>query len=458
MTCNLARPYDKDNLSRSIPVFSRVRPDLLFQKGDTIEIFAFPRSRPLRCLWSLSHNGVEQPLLARQGEICLDQSVRIVVPEENLSPGFYDLRFTIWSTATDKEDGRTSFGYEIDRITMVDSRPDDFGLFWRKIKEELAGTPLAEEEKFIREMEDEEISLYNRKEASLPEIPDPEGRRYRKIKVYKVSFACPGQRRLYGWLTVPCGEGPFPAMLILPGAGNARLPIPAEHARHGFVSLMLQIHSQDVDQDSYSSPEGYLAYLKSGFPASPKDDYYYQVISGCLQAVRYLVSRAEVDKNKLAVVGGSQGGYLAIATAALAPEVKACISALCFYAYFPYRDFVAYLNRVKDPGPKEIIPAFDSANPRDRHMGYFDAANLATLVQVPTLMLGCLADIPSPATTVYAVYRRLKGEKKIIWSAGTNHDLVLAFEQMAWRWLENLFQLEKKEAFTLLERIKKGEE
>ncbi|MCM8768193.1 MAG: hypothetical protein NC911_00685, partial [Candidatus Omnitrophica bacterium] len=242
MTGNIARPYDPNNLTRSIPIFSRVRPDLLFENGDLIEIFAFPKSRPVRCSWSLSHNMVEQPLASQSGEICLDQSVRFLIPEEILRPGFYDLRFTIWSTAKDKEEGRTTFGYEIDKITLVDSRPSDFAFFWAKGREEVASGPLEAEEKFIQEMEDEEISRYNRQEASLPEIPDPEGRRYKKIKVYKVSFQSPGERRLYAWLTVPVGEGPFPAMLVLPGAGNNRLPIPAEQARHGFVSLMLQIH------------------------------------------------------------------------------------------------------------------------------------------------------------------------------------------------------------------------
>ncbi|MCM8768194.1 MAG: acetylxylan esterase, partial [Candidatus Omnitrophica bacterium] len=212
------------------------------------------------------------------------------------------------------------------------------------------------------------------------------------------------------------------------------------------------------DQEKYSSPPGYLAYLRSGFPPEVKDDYYYKVILGCLQALRYLASREDVDRQKIAVVGGSQGGYLAIATAAFSPEVKAVVSALCFYSYFPYRDLVNHLNQTRDPGPKEIIPPFSPDNPRQKHLGYFDGANLAGWVKVPTLMLGCLADTPSPASTVYAVYRNLKGDKKILWSAGTNHDLVLAFEQYAWRWLEKLFQLEKKEAFTLLERIKKGEE
>jgi hypothetical protein len=63
MTCNVARPYSADLKKAAFKVFSRVRADMIFQKGDRIEISAFPENRPLICTWQLSRNLVAKPFL-----------------------------------------------------------------------------------------------------------------------------------------------------------------------------------------------------------------------------------------------------------------------------------------------------------------------------------------------------------------------------------------------------------
>lgn len=434
MTSILARPYLKET-TLTIPTFSRERPKLLFQHGDRILIHAFPRFRPLRCSWQVSRNMVERSFLAGEGEPDFDQSVTMHIPSDSLRPGFYDLAFSCYSSTTEHEDGRCTFGYCVDEIPLPATRPADFDAFWNTAAATVSQTPLNATATPVAEMDDAQIAQYNLEHAALPANYDPDGVRCHRVKVYKVQFDAPNKRRMYAWLATPDGPGPYPGLLLLPGAGCGRLPMPVEHARHGYVTLLLQIHGQDVDQPEYSSPPGYLQYLSAGYGERLEEDYYYTVFQSCVQAVRYLEQRPEVDPHRLAVVGASQGGMLSMVTAALCPQVKAVVSSLCFYADFPDRDYTALLNKKRKDGVADTMPPADA---RQRYLAYFDVMNFAPRVKGATLMCACLCDTPSPVTGPYAVYRRLgKIRKELVWSPGTNHDLMFAFERRAWRWLDD---------------------
>lgn len=440
MTGSVARPYNKE-VSR-MPVFSGVRQDLLFRKGDVIEIFAFPKSRPVNCIWSVSHNMVEFPLMRGKGELAFDHSVRMVIPSGKLAPGFYDLKFSIDITAGQYENGQTTFGYGVDEIKITDSMPADFTEFWQNAKAELDEIPLNTKTTFVRKMTDEEVTRYNLEHANHPGDYDPEGKKCKKIEVYKMHFDSAGGKTIHGWLTMPVGKGPFPGLLALPGAGIVQIPMHVEGARHGYATFSIQIHGHDVDMKKYPSIRKYNIYGLSGYGKTLTDDYFYNVFLACVQAVRCLGAHSKVDASHLAVAGGSQGGLLALVAAALSPEIKAAVSSLTYYAYFPFRDHITAINKKKSSGGKRINPPFDPEHKRQRHMSYYDAMNFAAAVKVPVLIGACMSDFPSPVTTVLAVHRKLKHPgSEICFSPNTNHDFVIAFERKAWRWLANRLKI-----------------
>ena len=451
MMCNVHAPYNsamRRARGRQLgwfPVFSRVREDLLFQQGDKIEIFAFTFNRPIKGTWKLCRNGVAEPFLSDiPCEIRPDHSLRLVVPADKLTPGFYDLYFTAYATSTSHQTGRVTFGYRVNEMPIVDSCPKDLAKFWQKAVKQLDRVPPKVTRTFVRDMTNKEIDAYNLAEASIPDRYDPEGVKHDKVKVYKIQFDSPydnaqGRRRYYGWLTVPVGKGPFPGLLLLPGFGNAPLPAPAEHARHGYASLMLQIHGLDVDlpEDQYKLPKG-SGYGGQGSRSDKvSDDYYYYVYLACAQAARTLAAQADVDGARLGVAGGSQGAHLAMAAAAIAPEIKAVANVLCHWSYWPYRRHIDALNEAKSNGLDQPTPKFDRTKAIDNHMSYYDPVNFATLIEAPTLMGSCLNDVPSPATTVYAVYRNLAAkQKQLLPSVGTDHDLMFTIETAAFRWMD----------------------
>jgi len=438
MTCNIARAYRRES-TVTMPIISRQRADLLFSREKTIQLFAFPRYRPVGCTWSLSRNGVILPLRTGTGAPELDQSLKVSIPTAGLAPGFYDLTVHVSNALHEAEEGKATFGWRITDMPIARTRPADFADFWRTAVQRVDATPLHADETLICTMADSEISQYNEAKASIPADMYPEGKRAGEVTVYKIHFDAPSGRRLTAWLAVPAGPGPFPGLAVFPGAGNAPLPMPVEHARHGYVSLILQIHGMDVDAapEQYASAiPGYLRFLSSEYGERLEEDYYYDVILGCLQAIRYLASRPDVDAKRLAVAGASQGGMLSLITAALCPEVKAVVSNLCFYGYFPYRDYTAALNTAKSAGETNIPPV-NLTDPRTRYQSYFDVMNFAPQVKGAVLMGACLCDTPSPITTVYAIYRNLgPGTHRILWSPGLNHDLVVAHERKAWQWLD----------------------
>jgi hypothetical protein len=88
---------------------------------------------------------------------------------------------------------------------------------------------------------------------------------------------------------------------------------------------------------------------------------------------------------------------------------------------------------------RETVATFSPVRP-DMLFAEGDAIELfafprARPVRAPTIMGGCLCDTASPATTVYAAYRSLPDiPKRLCWSPGTDHDLLVAFERRARRW------------------------
>ena len=442
LTWNVARPYSRDDREITMPSFSRLRDNLVFMEGDKIEIFFFPRKRPARVEWKLSCSMVKASFMEGIGETCLDRSVRVVVPAGELSPGFYDLRVRAYISDEIWEEGSSTFGYRVEEMGITESMQPDFKKFWEDSMSILNEEKLDPKEEFICEMDDEEISLHNIQKASKPEDYDPEGKKAGRIKVHKINFNAAG-KRFYGWLTVPEGDGPFPGLLILPGAGISRQPVPAEQARHGFVSLALQVHpGLDVDMEKYPKIPRYRMYHREGYPEDMRDEYFHDVFLGCVQAVNFLKAREDVDPSKIVVAGQSQGGMLSIITAALSPDVRAVVSSLTAFAYWPFREHIAEINSKNlSCLPVGKLPPFFRDNKRQLYLSYYDTMNFAKHVKAPVIILACLCDRVSFIPTVFATYKSLPNPaSRIYFSPNTNHDYVIAFEKLAWRWLEEILR------------------
>lgn len=470
MNHNLAWPWG-DNCSPPqtpfLAFYTSQSEDMMFDKGKEIDITCQAGLRSVGMKWSLHRNMVEKPFLTGDAQALMANKFKIKIPTKDLMPGFYDLHVVLDTGIKNKEKdklkkrpvtGVCTFGWKADQMAIRDTRPKDFKEFWAKAKKEIDAVPLdAKMETEMKTYKGKEIDEDNVQHACLPPDYDPKGHKYEEVESCKVSFAGPDNGRVYGWLAKPKGDGPFPVMLVLPGAGFAARPRPLEHARHGYLALDIQIHGQDVDlKGKYPQIDGY----NENWIFEPVNKYYfYNVHKRVMQAVNYLVSRPDVDPKQIVAVGGSQGGRLGIVIGGLDPRITAVVSTIANSPNYPHLSWVTNCNGFKKPwhrpwkidykpAPavdgmdlKEAPPAVEDAD--GKCFAYYDPMNYARDIKCPVLMLGGLIDPVSPPYSVWAVYNKLKvKDKEISPQPGHGHDWSAEFDRYAWKWLSQ--KLDKK--------------
>jgi cephalosporin-C deacetylase len=144
----------------------------------------------------------------------------------------------------------------------------------------------------------------------------------------------------------------------------------------------------------------------------PKHYYYRRVFTDAVRAIEAARSHPAVDASQIALTGGSQGGGITIAAAALVPDVAAAmpdVPFLCYYRRateivdgYPYKEIAEYCHIHRD----KVETVFQT-------LSYFDGLNFATRAKAKSLFSVGLMDQICPPSTVYAAYNYWAGEKEI---------------------------------------------
>lgn len=155
------------------------------------------------------------------------------------------------------------------------SRPSDFDDYWNALDDELATYPMAAEERHVPRRDNEFSTAY---EVRLTSI---------------------GPYRIFGHLTIPRGEGPFPALINMPRYGSVNNP-PHWDDRQRYVCLSLMHRGQRLADQPFAAT--YPGLLTLGID-QPQTYIYRLIVADCLRGLEYLMSRPEIDPARVGIVG-----------------------------------------------------------------------------------------------------------------------------------------------------------
>ncbi len=306
-------------------------------------------------------------------------------------------------------------------------RPADFDEFWDGVKSELAQVP-----------------------ADWERLPGAGGETSTHT-VDWVRFSSVDDTLVYGWLavpkhlTLPSGSRGY---LWLPGYSLGNPPPGPESLYPDTVTLGLNIHGNLPDTPYQHPSVSGSDYITQGIE-SPQTYLYRKVIGHCLRALDVLAQQPEVSAERLIAGGMSQGGGLALVTAALSPAVKLCLADMPWLCALELALSLLDRNKYKKnglaryPDARGLIADYAEAHPElaaqiCQTYAYFDPLSHASNVHCPTQVSAGGRDPSCKPPTIYAVYNELACEKEMLYLPTTGHDIVPAMHDAHLKWVQDV--------------------
>lgn len=293
-------------------------------------------------------------------------------------PGFYRISGTITSQSGETYRAAKVIGIDPEKISVSLNRQIDFDKFWEVSLKELAAIP-----------PDYKVTPQKREGNTQTEL-------------YKVEMTSFGGLTVRGWLEVPKKKGKYPALLRVPGYQEHLKPIDKYDDL-----IVFSFNTRDHGESDDTGKRGYDMWVR-GF--DDKDNYFYRgLYLDCIRAVDFLMSRKDVDPDRIAIWGGSQGGGLSFATAMLDQRIDLCIADIPFLCDLSRYLAITHWDEVDIWFEEHPEQTWQSIL---RTLSYFDTKNMANKIKCPVIMSVGLQDDVCPPSTSFATYNLITSPKE----------------------------------------------
>jgi cephalosporin-C deacetylase len=180
--------------------------------------------------------------------------------------------------------------------------------------------------------------------------------------------------------------------------------------------------SEDVGGVRGNTHRGHII---RGLDDAPEKLLFRQIFLDCAQLAGIMMGRPEVDPQRVGATGGSQGGGLTLACAALEPRIKRAAPLfpfLCDYQRVWEMDLAAGAYEEL----RTFFRLFDPLHEREHEiftrLGYIDNQHLADRIQAEVLMAVGLMDTICPPSTQFAAYNKIRSKKHMVIYPDFSHE------------------------------------
>jgi cephalosporin-C deacetylase len=283
-------------------------------------------------------------------------------------------------------------------------------------------------------------------ENTAPEVDlRPHATPARFAECFDLWYTGVGGARIHAQYLRPRGGGPHPAILGFHGYGGSAGDWFDKLAwiAHGIAVATMDVRGQGGPSEDLGGVKGmtWQGHIVRGLDDEPSKLFFRQVYLDTVQLARCVTQLPEIDPTRLATIGGSQGGGLALACAALEPRVSRVVSLFPFLSDYrrvwelaletePYAELRNYF-RHHDPTHTREEEIF-------QRLGYIDVQHLADRIQAQVLMATGLMDQVTPPSTQFAAFNKIRSTKAVQMYPDFGHEHLPGFADRTFDFLADL--------------------
>lgn len=318
-----------------------------------------------------------------------------------------------------------TFDLPLDQLKLyqgINPRPDDFDTFWDKGLAEMRSV-------------DSRVEL-------IPSTFQAPG-----VECFHLYFTGVGGARVHAKLLRPArNSSAHPAVLMFHGySGNSGdWSDKLGYAAQGYTVAALDCRGQAGRSEDKGGVLGNTLHgqiirgLEDALKGAPEKLLFRQIFLDTAQLAKIIMEMPGVDAERVGATGGSQGGALTVACAALEPRIKRAAPAYPFLSDYKR---VWEMDQARDAYSElqEYFRFFDPMHARENaifeKLGYIDIQHLASRIRADVLWGIGLMDTICPPSSQFAAYNKINSEKSMAIYPDYGHEMLPGFSDQCFQFL-----------------------